>query len=116
MSLPRRKIRVVTLGCAKNTVDSEKLMGQLRLNNIKVLHDNDKGQADTVIINTCGFINDAKEESINTILQYIEAKKEKAQNENTLDQETQEWINWANDKADWIDPLINKKDEILDAE
>lgn len=76
MSLPRRKIRVVTLGCAKNTVDSEKLMGQLRLNNIKVLHDNDKGQADTVIINTCGFINDAKEESINTILQYIEAKKE----------------------------------------
>lgn len=50
------------------------------------------------------------------IRKYIEAKKEKAQNENTLDQETQEWINWANDKADWIDPLINKKDEILDAE
>jgi hypothetical protein len=50
------------------------------------------------------------------IRKYIEAKKEKAQNENTLDHETQEWINWANDKADWIDPLINKKDEILDAE
>lgn len=50
------------------------------------------------------------------IRKYIEAKKEKAQKENTLDQETQEWINWANDKADWLDPLINKKDEILDGE
>ena len=48
------------------------------------------------------------------IRKYVEAKKEKAQNENTLDQETQEWINWANDKADWLDPLINKPDEILD--
>ncbi len=75
MTLPRRTIRVVTLGCAKNTVDSEVLMGQLRLNNIRVLHDDEKGREDTVIINTCGFINDAKEESVNTILQYIEAKK-----------------------------------------
>ncbi|WP_338645027.1 hypothetical protein V5J73_08640 [Flavobacterium sp. KS-LB2] len=48
------------------------------------------------------------------IRKYIDAKKEKAQNENTLDQETQEWINWANDKADWLDPLINKPDDILD--
>lgn len=48
------------------------------------------------------------------IRNYIQAKKEKAQNENTLDQETQEWINWANDKADWLDPLINKPDDILD--
>lgn len=48
------------------------------------------------------------------IRKYIEAKKEKAQNENILDQETQEWINWANDKADWLDPLINKQDDILD--
>lgn len=48
------------------------------------------------------------------IRKYIEAKKEKAQNENTLDHETQEWINWANDKADWLDPLINKRDDILD--
>jgi len=75
MSLPRRTIRVVTLGCAKNTVDSEVLMGQLRLNNIRVLHDGEKGREDTVIINTCGFINDSKEESVNTILQFIEAKK-----------------------------------------
>ena len=49
------------------------------------------------------------------IRKYIEAKKEKAQNENTLDQETQKWINWANDKADWVDPLINKPDDILDS-
>jgi hypothetical protein len=48
------------------------------------------------------------------IRNYIEAKKAKAIKENTLDQETQEWINWANDKADWLDPLINKPDEILD--
>ena len=50
------------------------------------------------------------------IRNYIAAKIEKEQSENTLDQETQEWINWAKDKADWIDPLINKKDEILDSE
>jgi ribosomal protein S12 methylthiotransferase len=75
MALPRRSIRVVTLGCAKNTVDSEVLMGQLKLNNIRVLRDGDKGREDTVIINTCGFINDAKEESIETILGFIEAKK-----------------------------------------
>ena len=72
---PRRTIRVVTLGCAKNTVDSEVLMGQLKLNNLRVLRDGEKGRADTVVINTCGFINDAKEESIETILSYIEAKK-----------------------------------------
>ena len=48
------------------------------------------------------------------IRKYIEAKKKKAKNDNTLDQETQEWINWANDKADWLDPLINKPDDILD--
>jgi ribosomal protein S12 methylthiotransferase len=75
MSLPRHTIRVVTLGCAKNTVDSEVLMGQLRLNNIRVLRDGEKGREHSVIINTCGFINDAKEESIETILGFIEAKK-----------------------------------------
>lgn len=74
--LPRRSIRVVTLGCAKNTVDSEKLMAQLKLNNIRVLADGDKGHAETVIINTCGFINDAKEESVDTILEYIQARKQ----------------------------------------
>jgi hypothetical protein len=48
------------------------------------------------------------------IRQYIEAVKQKAINMNNLTPETQEWINWANDKADWLDPLINKPDEILD--
>lgn len=75
MSIPRHTIRVVTLGCAKNTVDSEVLMGQLKLNNIRVLRDGETGREDSVIINTCGFINDAKEESIETILGFIEAKK-----------------------------------------
>ena len=76
MSIPRHTIRVVTLGCAKNTVDSEVLMGQLKLNNIRVLRDGEKGREDSVIINTCGFVNDAKEESIETILGFIEAKKQ----------------------------------------
>jgi len=76
MSLPRHTIRVVTLGCAKNTVDSEVLMGQLKLNNIRVLRDGEKGRENSVIINTCGFINDAKEESIETILGFIESKKQ----------------------------------------
>ena len=76
MTLPRHTIRVVTLGCAKNTVDSEVLMGQLRLNNMRVLRDGEKGREHSVIINTCGFINDAKEESIETILGFIEAKKQ----------------------------------------
>ncbi|MBK7212787.1 MAG: 30S ribosomal protein S12 methylthiotransferase RimO [Bacteroidales bacterium] len=71
----RQSIRVITLGCAKNLVDSEVLMGQLKLNNIKVLRDDDKGHADTVVINTCGFINDAKEESIDMILSYIDQKR-----------------------------------------
>jgi ribosomal protein S12 methylthiotransferase len=71
-----RHIRVVTLGCSKNTVDSEVLMGQLRSNNLHVLHDEEPGKADTVVINTCGFIGDAKEESVDTILQYIRLKEE----------------------------------------
>lgn len=72
---PGRSVRIITLGCAKNMVDSEVLMGQLKLNHIKVLRENDKGHADTIVINTCGFINDAKEESIDTILGYIGEKK-----------------------------------------
>jgi ribosomal protein S12 methylthiotransferase len=72
---PRQSIRVVTLGCAKNTVDSEVLMGQLKLNNIQVLRDGEEGHAETVVINTCGFINDAREESIDMILGYIQEKR-----------------------------------------
>jgi ribosomal protein S12 methylthiotransferase len=68
-------INVVTLGCPKNTVDSEKIMGNLPADQFEVHHNSDK-PTDIVLINTCGFINDAKQESIDTILQYVEAKKQ----------------------------------------
>jgi ribosomal protein S12 methylthiotransferase len=66
---------MVSLGCSKNTYDSEVLMGQLKVNKVRLLTDSETGPVDTVIINTCGFINDAKEESIETILEYIESRK-----------------------------------------
>ncbi len=69
-------IHIVTLGCSKNLVDSEILMKQLDANGLKVVHNSDSSKADTVIINTCGFIKDAKEESIDTILQHVKAKEE----------------------------------------
>lgn len=69
------RINVVTLGCSKNIFDSEVLMAQLKANEFQVSHESNKGDFDTVIINTCGFIDNAKEESINTILQFSEAKK-----------------------------------------
>lgn len=71
----KQRINVVTLGCSKNTVDSEVLMGQLAHGGIDVVHESNKEDFDVVIVNTCGFIDKAKEESINTILQYAEAKK-----------------------------------------
>jgi len=73
-NIPTQKINVITMGCSKNLVDSEKLMGQLKHNNLEVTHESN-AESDYVIINTCGFIKDAKEESIETILNYIEAKK-----------------------------------------
>ena len=69
-------IQVVTLGCSKNLVDSEKLMRQLDANGLRVIHNNNSIRADTVIVNTCGFIRDAKEESIDTILQYAKSKRQ----------------------------------------
>lgn len=69
-------INIVTLGCSKNLVDSEKLMGQLKGNELKVVHNSDSSDARTVVINTCGFIKDAKQESIDTILQYVNAKEQ----------------------------------------
>jgi len=69
-----KKVNVVTLGCSKNLVDSEMLMGQLRENNVEVSHESGE-ESDVVIINTCGFIQDAKEESIDTIINFIDAKK-----------------------------------------
>lgn len=67
-------VDVISLGCSKNLVDSERLMAQLRANNIAVEHDPDTPKGEVAVINTCGFIGDAKEESINTILQFAEAK------------------------------------------
>lgn len=71
-STGKKKINIITLGCSKNVYDSEVLMGQLKANGKKVVHE-DRG--DIVVINTCGFIDNAKEESINTILDCVEAKK-----------------------------------------
>jgi len=70
------KINIITLGCSKNLVESEYLMNQIKANKIEVFHDSDKKDFDAVIINTCGFILDAKEESINTILEYIALKEQ----------------------------------------
>lgn len=70
----KNKINVVTLGCSKNLVDSEVLMGQLKANQLDVEHEG-KGDHNIVIINTCGFVENAKQESIDTILKYVEAKK-----------------------------------------
>jgi ribosomal protein S12 methylthiotransferase len=68
------KVHVITLGCSKNLVDSENLITQLRGNDFEVVHDSDE-DANIVIVNTCGFIDLAKEESVNTILEYAERKK-----------------------------------------
>ncbi|WP_103865005.1 30S ribosomal protein S12 methylthiotransferase RimO [Aquimarina sp. I32.4] len=74
-TLKKNKINVVTLGCSKNVYDSEVLMGQLRANNKEVVHEE---EGNIVVINTCGFIANAKEESVNTILEYVQKKEEGA--------------------------------------
>ncbi|MCB9256268.1 MAG: 30S ribosomal protein S12 methylthiotransferase RimO [Chitinophagales bacterium] len=74
-TLKKNKVNVVTLGCSKNVVDSEVLMSQLQGNQIDVVHESVNDDFNIVIVNTCGFIDKAKEESINTIIQYAEAKK-----------------------------------------
>ncbi|MGW9685692.1 30S ribosomal protein S12 methylthiotransferase RimO [Flagellimonas sp. 2504JD1-5] len=71
-SLKKNKINVVTLGCSKNVYDSEVLMGQLKANNKDVAHEE---EGNVVVINTCGFIDNAKEESVNTILEYVQKKE-----------------------------------------
>lgn len=71
-SLKKNRINVVTLGCSKNVYDSEVLMGQLRVNNKEVVHEE---EGNVVVINTCGFIANAKEESVNTILEYVQKKE-----------------------------------------
>src|SRR3990170_3015813 len=70
------KINLVTLGCSKNQVDSEVLLTQLRGNGINAVHESSEDDANVVVINTCGFIDNAKQESIDTILRYVDAKEE----------------------------------------
>ena len=72
-SLKKNKINVITLGCSKNVYDSEVLMGQLKASGKDVVHEQ---EGNIVVINTCGFINNAKEESVNTILEYIQKKED----------------------------------------
>lgn len=67
----KNRINVVTLGCSKNVYDSEVLMGQLKANGKDVVHEE---EGNVVVINTCGFIDNAKEESVNTILDFVERK------------------------------------------
>lgn len=74
-SLKQDKVNIITLGCSKNMVDSEVLSGQLQANDIAVVHENNKLDHNIVVVNTCGFIDKAKEESINTILDQLELKK-----------------------------------------
>lgn len=74
-TLKKNKVNVVTLGCSKNIVDSEVLMGQLKANNFNVEHESEEDDHNIVIINTCGFVENAKQESIDTILRYADVKK-----------------------------------------
>ena len=75
-SAKKDKVNVITLGCSKNLVDSENIVTQLKGNEIEVTHEESESDANVVIVNTCGFIDLAKEESINTILEYAEVKKD----------------------------------------
>ncbi len=74
-TLKKDKVNIITLGCSKNMVDSEVLSGQLLANDIDVVHENKKSDHNIVVVNTCGFIEKAKEESINTILDQVELKR-----------------------------------------
>lgn len=73
-SLRKDKVNIITLGCSKNMVDSEVLSGQLLANEVDVVHENKKTDHNIVVVNTCGFIEKAKEESINTILEQVNLK------------------------------------------
>lgn len=74
-SLKQNKVNIITLGCSKNLVDSEVLSGQLAANEIDVVHENKKIDHNIVVVNTCGFIDKAKEESVNTILEQVNLKQ-----------------------------------------
>lgn len=75
-TLKKNKVNVITMGCSKNLFDSEVMMGQLKANQFEVEHESVSEDSEIVIINTCGFIDNAKEESVNQILHFVDAKKE----------------------------------------
>lgn len=75
-TLKQNKVNIITLGCSKNLVDSEELSGQLHANQIPVVHENQRLDHNIVVVNTCGFIDMAKEESINTILEQVQLKEQ----------------------------------------
>ena len=74
--MDKKVVDIISLGCSKNLVDSEALMGLMESNGYQCFHDSDNPHGGIVVVNTCGFINDAKEESINTILEFVQAKSE----------------------------------------
>ena len=74
-TLKGNKVNVITMGCSKNLVDSEVLMGQLKANKFDVEHEAENNDHQIIIINTCGFVESAKQESIDTILKFVEEKK-----------------------------------------
>ena len=74
--MKKHKINIITLGCSKNVVDSEQLATQLKDSNFEIVFDSNQADVRTVVINTCGFIKDAKEESIDTILNYAKAREQ----------------------------------------
>ncbi len=74
--MKRKTVDIITMGCSKNLVDSENLMGLFEANGFHCTHDSDNPKGEIVVVNTCGFIADAKEESINTILEFVQAKNE----------------------------------------
>ncbi|MCF8236581.1 MAG: 30S ribosomal protein S12 methylthiotransferase RimO [Saprospiraceae bacterium] len=76
-TIRKERVNLITLGCSKNLVDSENIITQLKANDIPVTHEDDANDAEVIIVNTCGFIDLAKEESVNTILQYAAAKTRK---------------------------------------
>ena len=75
-TLKKNKVNVVTLGCSKNIFDSEVMMAQLKANNFTVAHEDENNDSEIVIVNTCGFIENAKQESIDEILAWSEARKD----------------------------------------
>jgi ribosomal protein S12 methylthiotransferase len=74
-SLKQNKINIITLGCSKNLVDSEVLLSQLKGNDLEATHESEKNDANIIVVNTCGFIDNAKQESIDTILSYVSEKE-----------------------------------------